>query len=533
MDIAVDSCGRLWTTEGDGRQSWRSGLYRRAQRRRIGVGAADDRGETFTRRRAVHTVGQGRQSGGAARFGHQTKLIPQQALGGHDRLVGHENAAHPGARRHLEADVADAARPERIGRHPADLDIHRTAGAACDMDTLQRRHKPLLEIGRQLLGVIPNCHRYLEIWPPAFITYNVLVPNLLNVPNIVRSGYRLRELVSLAMFASSWAAGCRYCTAHTCAFAQLRGVDAKKVLASMGPNTDSLTTSERIVVIAAASLGQVPSAFHEGQRNAMESLENRWSPRQVEYIVLAIAMTGWLNQVMDTLGVPLESRMMTTAARSIAFGGWTPGKHLADVDTTDDWDPRRDGRATMLKFAPLLPSVLWRSREWTQGVPTRSAPLKRFLVDRTGYHWPLVADLRSGRARQAIAAMLVINMNPRTTTLGLRTKMSAAEIYAETAQNEWLHDVAIKRLRIHAEQVDISSGHRRVSDATEAAALDLAHRASSSPADVNAAVVRAATAALRSDQIIELVTWLAGMQLIHRLATYTHTPPSSRNAVMP
>jgi len=31
-------------------------------------------------------------------------------------------------------------------------------------------------------GMVPNCDPYLEIWPPAFRTYNLMVPNLLNLP---------------------------------------------------------------------------------------------------------------------------------------------------------------------------------------------------------------------------------------------------------------------------------------------------------------------------------------------------------------
>lgn len=40
----------------------------------------------------------------------------------------------------------------------------------------------MLELVRVMLGVVPNCHSYLEIWPPALRTYNVMVPNVLNLP---------------------------------------------------------------------------------------------------------------------------------------------------------------------------------------------------------------------------------------------------------------------------------------------------------------------------------------------------------------
>src|SRR3954447_12307023 len=58
-------------------------------------------------------------------------------------------------------------------------------GARVDFDVLDDRYHGLLQLVDVLLGVVPNCDRYLEIWPPAFRTYNVMVPNLLNLPGPV------------------------------------------------------------------------------------------------------------------------------------------------------------------------------------------------------------------------------------------------------------------------------------------------------------------------------------------------------------
>jgi len=56
---------------------------------------------------------------------------------------------------------------------------------AVPLTTLRGRYGALLGLVDALLGVIPNCDSYLEIWPPAFRTYNVMVPNLLNLPLLV------------------------------------------------------------------------------------------------------------------------------------------------------------------------------------------------------------------------------------------------------------------------------------------------------------------------------------------------------------
>ena len=40
----------------------------------------------------------------------------------------------------------------------------------------------MLEMVRQLIGVVPDCDRYLEIWPTGFRTYNLIVPQFPEYP---------------------------------------------------------------------------------------------------------------------------------------------------------------------------------------------------------------------------------------------------------------------------------------------------------------------------------------------------------------
>jgi hypothetical protein len=56
---------------------------------------------------------------------------------------------------------------------------------AIPLESLHARYGALLGLVDALLGVVPNCDSYLEIWPPAFRTYNVMVPNFLNLPLLV------------------------------------------------------------------------------------------------------------------------------------------------------------------------------------------------------------------------------------------------------------------------------------------------------------------------------------------------------------
>src|SRR5215213_6546612 len=118
---------------------------------------------------------------------------------------------------------------------------------AVPLETLHGRYGSLLELVRKLLGVVPNCDAYLEIWPPAFRTYNVMVPNLLNFPLLGWGLGAPRSTVGLAMYVSSRAAGCAYCSAHSCSFALRRGASLEQVSAALGAE-HTLTDADRAAV---------------------------------------------------------------------------------------------------------------------------------------------------------------------------------------------------------------------------------------------------------------------------------------------
>ena len=75
-------------------------------------------------------------------------------------------------------------------------------------DELGETYKPDLAIVRELIGAVPNCDNHLEIWPPGFRTYNLVVPNFLNLPGSLLGQGAPKDLVGLAMYASSRAASC-------------------------------------------------------------------------------------------------------------------------------------------------------------------------------------------------------------------------------------------------------------------------------------------------------------------------------------
>jgi len=94
-----------------------------------------------------------------------------------------------------------------------------------------RGHSSLLSLTQHMIGIQPICDSVLTLWPPSFDCYNILLPNSLNFPEVLVLGGVVPgsvvdiKLISLAMYASSRANECAYCTSHCCSFAMRRGVD--------------------------------------------------------------------------------------------------------------------------------------------------------------------------------------------------------------------------------------------------------------------------------------------------------------------
>src|SRR5882724_11966200 len=101
------------------------------------------------------------------------------------------------------------------------------APSAVDLPRLDREYGPLLQLVRLVIGIVPNCDSLLAIWPLGFRSYNLLVPNLLNLPFSVWGLGPPAVPLGLALYTASRTAGCPYCTAHTCSFTLRRGAPAE------------------------------------------------------------------------------------------------------------------------------------------------------------------------------------------------------------------------------------------------------------------------------------------------------------------
>ena len=418
--------------------------------------------------------------------------------------------------------------------------------ASIDMAELRKRYGGLLELVRRLIGVVPNCDPFLEIWPTAFRTYNLLVPNFLNLPILLFGGGAPKAIVGLAMYASSREAGCPYCAAHTCSFALRRGTSADKIATAYGDAADhsGYSAAEQAAVDAAEGLSRIPSTFGPADR---VRLDQHFTSAQADWLALAVAMMGFLNKFMDAAGVPLEAQTVAEVDSVISASGWDPGKHWPGP-VLEGTPPHADTFWTTLGVLPHAPGAALLDWQWTAGVPTNWPAVGDYLREETGHDFPVLARLNHSRPRRALATVLRDNLARSQTSIGLQLKTLAGLVYAIVVQDGELADEA-RILARHSGVPDASldavaefastpplfdsdagvaasqgalRSDQRIED-TWADALLVAKASAYSPAKVTSALVTRVGTRLPPEAIVELLTWLSMEQLLHRLGAYLRT----------
>jgi alkylhydroperoxidase family enzyme len=413
--------------------------------------------------------------------------------------------------------------------------------AAVDFSRLSREHGPLLQIVRLLIGVVPNCDPVLAIWPTGFRTYNLLVPNLLNLPFSVWGFGPPAVTLGLALCAASRAAQCAYCTAHTCSFTLRRGSSREKLAGILVP-------SEKAAVTAAEALASIPCLFTAEQRR---ELLRHFSAGKAERIALGVALMGFLNKFMDAVGVDLEGAAVEEVAAVLEPTGWTPGKHRVSIAEPEDPELRarpagRDTLWTKLAILRHLPAAIRLEQSWIRGVPSRWPAVGSYLKARTGHDFPVLAKVRSRRAVRAIATVLRDNLSAADSRLGLPVKALAGLVYATSVGNETLAREArglVAHVSPALDEGTVDAVARFAAEPFEgeesgmaealaglkalpgiggeaALALLLAKAVSPSPARVPAALVARLSPTLSPEAQVELVVWVAIQQMLHRLGSY-------------
>jgi len=304
------------------------------------------------------------------------------------------------------------------------------------------------------------------------------------------------------MYVSSRAAGCAYCSAHSCSFALRRGATIEQVTAALDAER-TLTDADRAAVRVANALGTVPTTIDD---DARAELRRHFSEKDAEWVVLAVAMMGFLNKAMDALGVPLEDPMIAEVNPVIASSGWTPGQH-STTTVLDGDPPGQDSILARLSVIRYAPTAIKLDKEWTRGVPDRWPAVGEFLQRKTGHNFPVLAHLRHRRAIRAIATMIKENLSD--SVVGHDQKLAAGLIYAKSVDNPALE----REIR--------ALGGTELPDSPPQA---LARAISLSPAAVDQDAIDSA-GEIPPPGIVELVSFVSVLQMLHRLSSFYPTLP--------
>ncbi len=395
-----------------------------------------------------------------------------------------------------------------------------------EFSELHKRYNPVLQLVNVLIGVVPNCDPYLEIWPPGFRTYNLMVPNFLNLPGGLLGFGASKDVVGLAMYTSSRAADCMYCSAHTCSYALRRGSSTDAVTG------EQRTDAEAAAVTVAEALSTVP---HHYSPDMGQNLRKHFSDDDAEWIVMSVAMMGFLNKFMDAIGVELEAGAVEDVSDLISPTGWEVGQHGWEGDfdgqgsTNGAADaPPVDSVGTMLRVFRNAPGAVKLEKGWMAGLPKGSEQLRQHIA--TNYHIdePLLTTLRHGRVARALATILRHNLDPEQSEIGIGNKALAGLVFANRVGNPQLAAQARQlaaQYQVADETVEAAAGYSTGSDLSAldpktAAIITTAYDISPSPAEVRPETITLAESTLTSAETVETAVWVSVCQLQHRLTVY-------------
>ena len=396
-----------------------------------------------------------------------------------------------------------------------------------EFDELHRRYNPVLQLVNVLLGVVPYCDRYLEIWRPGFRTYNLMVPNFLNLPASLLGFGASKDLVGLGLYASSRAAECAYCSAHTCTFALRRGSSSDAVTGN------SRTPEEAAVVAVAEALSTDP---HHYTSDIGDQLKTLLSEDDAEWVVMGVAMMGFLNKFMDAIGVELEPEAVTDVTALIGPTGWSVGQHAwagtegypIDGDAPPPLPPK-DSLRTMLTVVRNGPGAVRLDKEWSKDLPNDAEGQQEVLLDRFGYRDEVLGSMLHQKPRRGLAALLRHNLDPEQSEIGVGTKALVGLVFAQHMENGYLADRAVELAKHHnisdaaidaARTYFPGSTKAEVLDKRTNVALSVARLIAPSPAVMDSETVALAKETLSPSEIVEIAVWVSVNQLLHRLTVY-------------
>lgn len=400
---------------------------------------------------------------------------------------------------------------------------------AVSREEMVRRYRPVMMMVRQILGVVPHAMGYFEIWPPAFTTYSVLVPSFLDIPRCDLGRGIAPELRSLVLYIASRSYGCSYCSAHAAGVGTVfRGPGG-----SLARNQQALE-AESCGLFSASDIAAINYATGAAKLPAEITLELRvelarhHSEEHEEAIVLAATLMGFLNTAMDSLGMVLEWKVLEAAQQYLTPSEWTPARNYVEEHDREliEADKLTDDGETLgpLQLARTMAGIIAYDRGALENIASRPGKIYPQVRDALGFVPYYVERIDRIAAKRVIAHCLVERLAFDSGAVPVWLKFALGFVLAKRAGNPLLAaHFAFGAVRAGATIKRLAATVRPSDErGRDQAAINLAHAASTAPADVGQVEVAALMQYFTPPSIIELIVALGIAGLLNR---YTSTYP--------
>ena len=368
---------------------------------------------------------------------------------------------------------------------------------------VEKKYKPNVALIKELLGFVPQTLGVLGTWEPSLLSYFLLVPNFLDLPKSLL--YKKRKvLIGLAMYQSSKVANCTYCTAHSCTFAHRRGAEDHHFQDKY--NVEQWITKE-------LALSTVTGCRLKNKYEIHQILK----PSELEAVVSASIMMGFLNQFMRSLSPQLE-------------------QETSDIKVLQ----RVDNLTTAFQILRHAPRAIAKERLWIKDMPVKGIQAKTFLKEVTGCDYEELAHLKP-RQRRALRKIITLNTNPENSVTGIKYKLFSGLLFAKIHGDPQLYQACIDHLQTQQEvpSVEIETLITRLAHIDNDATFIRTIGSSNLPFRAQAMLLLTWTITLKVPQltsacfniinstlskaeIIEIITWNSIQESLRRLHNFQH-----------
>jgi len=253
-------------------------------------------------------------------------------------------------------------------------------------------------------------------------------------------------------------------------------------------------------------------------------LEGVMSKGAIEWIVAAAALFGSFNKLMDGLGIPLEpdtleetKPMMQLHNTKVPIATDTSAQSRSSID---DWTTK-----LFLVYQGLRPGgALALDAKLLHGIPHSVSACLAWLDAEVGDPFQAcIAPLTHVRVIRAVTGVIRENMC-ETAGLGIDIKLRVGVQLCDILENPRLK-ASMQAIRTARNKVDRATSDSTNNDVLSALVLKVAKALSYSPSRMTPALVekiRAMSDVLTAPMLIELVSFLATIQMLHRIEVFNH-----------